>query len=99
MTDSMMEAEQLLDALDEDQRRVAQQVRGPMAVLAGAGTGKTRAITYRIAYGAATGAYDSVSVLAVTLHSALQPRCVSDCGIWAWLRLRRALSIPLRCAN
>lgn len=66
MTDSMMEAEQLLDALDEDQRRVAQQVRGPMAVLAGAGTGKTRAITYRIAYGAATGAYDPVSVLAVT---------------------------------
>lgn len=78
MTDSMMEAEQLLDALDEDQRRVAQQVRGPMAVLAGAGTGKTRAITYRIAYGAATGAYDPVSVLAVTFTQRAAADATSD---------------------
>ena len=43
-------AEKLLEALDPDQRAVAQYAAGPMAVLAGAGTGKTRAITYRIAY-------------------------------------------------
>ena len=46
-------AEKLLEALDPDQRAVAQYAAGPMAVLAGAGTGKTRAITYRIAYGVA----------------------------------------------
>ena len=59
-------AERLLEALDPDQRSVAQFVSGPMAVLAGAGTGKTRAITYRIAYGVARGVYEPTNVLAVT---------------------------------
>lgn len=59
-------AEELLAALDEDQQRVARQVTGPLAVLAGAGTGKTRAITYRLAHGVAIGAYDPTNVLAVT---------------------------------
>ncbi|MDC4233860.1 ATP-dependent DNA helicase UvrD2 [Actinomyces sp. B33] len=58
--------DEILDALDPDQRAVATRVAGPLAVLAGAGTGKTRAITYRIAYGAAVGAYDPSNVLAVT---------------------------------
>ncbi len=58
--------EELLEALDPEQRTVALQVGGPLAVLAGAGTGKTRAITYRIAYGAAVGAFDPSNVLAVT---------------------------------
>ena len=61
-----MNPEELLNALDPDQRAVATQVAGPLAVLAGAGTGKTRAITYRIAYGAAVGAFDPSNVLAVT---------------------------------
>ena len=61
-----MNPEELLEALDPDQRTVATQVAGPLAVLAGAGTGKTRAITYRIAYGAAVGAIDPANVLAVT---------------------------------
>ncbi len=58
--------EALLDALDPDQRAVALQVTGPLVVLAGAGTGKTRAITYRIAYACAIDAYSPDSVLAVT---------------------------------
>lgn len=60
---------ELLEALDPEQREVAKQVSGPLAVRAGAGTGKTRAITYRLAYGAATGAIDPSTVLAVTFTS------------------------------
>jgi len=56
----------LLDALDPEQRRVAEALRGPVRVLAGAGTGKTRAITHRIAHGVATGVYEPTQVLAVT---------------------------------
>lgn len=61
-----MSADQLLEALDPDQREVASTLTGPLCVLAGAGTGKTRAITYRIAHGVATGRYDGPRVLAVT---------------------------------
>ncbi len=56
----------LLAGLDPEQRQVAQALRGPVRVLAGAGTGKTRAITHRIAYGVATGVYVPSEVLAVT---------------------------------
>src|SRR3546814_9691127 len=56
----------LLSALDPEQRRVAEALRGPVRVLAGAGTGKTRAITHRIAHGVATGVYQPTEVLAVT---------------------------------
>lgn len=56
----------LLDALDPEQRAVAEALRGPVRVLAGAGTGKTRAITHRIAHGVATGVYAPTEVLAVT---------------------------------
>ena len=61
-----MSAEALLDALDPEQRAVATTLRGPVRVLAGAGTGKTRAITHRIAYGIQVGAYRPANVLAVT---------------------------------
>ena len=56
----------LLDALDPEQRQVAEALRGPVRVLAGAGTGKTRAITHRIAHGVDTGVYQPTEVLAVT---------------------------------
>ena len=59
----------LLAALDDDQRVVAEALIGPVCVLAGAGTGKTRAITHRIAYGVASGAYDPARVMALTFTS------------------------------
>lgn len=62
----MDRADELLDALDPEQRAVASALGGPVCVLAGAGTGKTRALTYRIAYGVATGAYTPNKVMALT---------------------------------
>ncbi len=59
-------ADAVLEALDPEQREVASNPVGPMCVLAGAGTGKTRAITHRIAYGILSGAYQPQRVLAVT---------------------------------
>ncbi len=58
--------EVILAGLDDEQRQVATSLRGPLCVLAGAGTGKTRAITHRIAYGVHTGVYQPQRVLAVT---------------------------------
>jgi DNA helicase II / ATP-dependent DNA helicase PcrA len=66
LTRSRVAPDALLDDLDPEQRQVATALTGPVAVIAGAGTGKTRAITYRIAYGVATGTYNPTSVLAVT---------------------------------
>lgn len=55
-----------LDGLDESQRVVATTWGGPLCVLAGAGTGKTRALTHRIAHGVAEGKYQPEQVLALT---------------------------------
>ncbi|MFF0485029.1 ATP-dependent DNA helicase UvrD2 [Streptomyces sp. NPDC004435] len=59
-------ADAVLDGLDPEQREVATALHGPVCVLAGAGTGKTRAITHRIAYGVRAGVLQPASVLAVT---------------------------------
>ncbi|WP_283135629.1 ATP-dependent DNA helicase UvrD2 [Rhizohabitans arisaemae] len=61
-----MQADDVLGSLDPEQRAVAESVRGPVCVLAGAGTGKTRAITHRIAHAVRTGVVEPGSVLAVT---------------------------------
>ena len=56
----------LIESLDENQRKVALALVGPVRVLAGAGSGKTRAITHRIAYGVETGVYSAEKVLALS---------------------------------
>ena len=66
---SAIRAEEILAALDADQRAVALATRGPVCVIAGAGTGKTRAITHRIAYAASIGTLDPQKVLALTFTS------------------------------
>ena len=59
-------AEEILAALDDEQRAVATAVRGPVCVIAGAGTGKTRAITHRLAYAVDIGVVDANRILALT---------------------------------
>ena len=55
-----------LDGLNPEQRRAAEAVRGPVCILAGAGTGKTTTITRRIAHQVATGAFEPTQIMAVT---------------------------------
>lgn len=66
MVNLMKDPDSILAALDPEQRRVAEALHGPVVVMAGAGTGKTRAMTHRIAYGVARGAYEPRAVLALT---------------------------------
>ncbi|MDR1861759.1 MAG: ATP-dependent helicase [Candidatus Ancillula sp.] len=63
MIDDAME---VLDGLDENQKSAAKAISGPVAIVAGAGTGKTRTITHRIAYAVRSSAWKSNEVLAVT---------------------------------
>ena len=67
MADTVQEScDALLAGLDPEQREVALTTRGPVCVLAGAGTGKTRAITHRIAYAVGCGLVNPAQVLALT---------------------------------
>ena len=59
-------ADEILAALDPEQRAVATAVRGPVCVIAGAGTGKTRAITHRLAYAVDIGIVEPNRILALT---------------------------------
>jgi DNA helicase-2/ATP-dependent DNA helicase PcrA len=56
----------VLEGLNDEQRRAAEAVRGPVCILAGAGSGKTTTITRRIAQQVASGAFRSDEILAVT---------------------------------
>ena len=61
-----MDPEAILATLNDEQRQAAQATEGPVVILAGAGTGKTRVISHRVAYAAATGAADPKRTLIVT---------------------------------
>ena len=61
-----MESEQLLQGLNDAQTRAVTSTAQPLCILAGAGSGKTRVLTRRIAHRAATGSLETRHVLAVT---------------------------------
>ncbi len=61
-----MDREAIFAGLNPEQRRAVEAVRGPVCILAGAGSGKTTTITRRIANQVATGAFRAEEILAVT---------------------------------
>jgi DNA helicase-2/ATP-dependent DNA helicase PcrA len=61
-----VDAERILGGLNAEQRAAAEATRGPVCILAGAGTGKTTTITRRIAWQVASGAFDPSAIVAVT---------------------------------
>ena len=61
-----MDAERILGGLNAEQRAAAEATRGPVCILAGAGTGKTTTITRRIAWQVASGAFEPSAIVAVT---------------------------------
>ena len=64
--DPVRSMESILAHLDPEQREVVTAIKGPVCVIAGAGTGKTRVITHRIAYAIAAGVTVPGKVLALT---------------------------------
>jgi DNA helicase-2/ATP-dependent DNA helicase PcrA len=63
---SELSPSQLLAGLDDDQAAAAQSLQGPVAIIAGAGSGKTRTVSHRIAYGIQTGSYAANRVFTLT---------------------------------
>ena len=63
---SVQNPSEILAQLDDAQQAAVTNLKGPLAIIAGAGSGKTRTISHRIAYGIATGEYAEGRVLALT---------------------------------
>lgn len=62
----VMTPDQILEGLDVDQKEVVTSIKGPVCIIAGAGTGKTRVITHRIAYAVSAGVTDPTKTMALT---------------------------------
>lgn len=83
-----------LKGLDDEQRAAALAVSGPVCIVAGAGTGKTRTVTHRLAHGVSTGAIDPRRALAVTHSKKAAAELLGGSRNWAYKALTPGPSTP-----
>ena len=79
-----------LDTLNDAQRKPTLHKDGPLIVIAGAGSGKTRVLTYRIAYLLSQGV-DSFSILALTFTNKAAREMKSVLGS-LWVKVKQKIS-------
>ena len=77
-----------LDGLTPEQRRAVKAVRGPVCILAGAGSGKTTTITRRIAYQVASGVFAPTQIMAVTFTDKAAGELRARLGVLGVTRVR-----------
>ena len=89
----------MLEALDPEQRQVAEALRGPVRVLAGAGTGRDPRGHPRIAHGVAQGVYAPTEVLALSFTTRAAVRCAERLRVLRAPGVQARTSTRPRCAS